>query len=372
MTIFGISVAILVYWRPFCFFGNHPNHYYILVIGSLTYLCHVLSRLGLLDPIQRQKHHQNDHFWPIGGHFGFWQPSCFFGNHPNHHYILFIGSLTYLCHVLSRLGLLSSIQKPKHHQNDHFWPIGGHFGFWQPSCFFGNHPNHHYILFIGSLTYLCHVLSRLGLLSSIQKPKHHQNVHFWPIGGHFGFWRPSCLLKIIQIIISSYLLGSMACLHDVLSKQGLLGPIQKPKHHLERDFGLSAAILNPGGHLVFLKNIKISRGCYFFCKATCLCEVSDKSGMYNSSYKLKRPQIDFFYSFHSPLLEANIQGNLSSKIGLTLLHSMYNISATVSPRDFIFFALDSKQKNLKDGVSQNALVIIFLNGLDTLVQLTCI
>jgi hypothetical protein len=54
MTIFGLSAAILAYWRPFCFFGNHPNHPFILLIGSVTCLCHVLSRLGLLAQFRRQ------------------------------------------------------------------------------------------------------------------------------------------------------------------------------------------------------------------------------------------------------------------------------------------------------------------------------
>ena len=141
MIILNPIVGHFGLWRPSCFLKIIQIIIVAQLFGNGACLSDFLFILGLIGQFQKQKHHQNVHFGPIGGHFGFWRPFCFFKNHPYHQCILVLGSVPCLCDVLSRLGLINPTQKPKHHKNGHFQPIGGHFESWRPSCFFKNHPN---------------------------------------------------------------------------------------------------------------------------------------------------------------------------------------------------------------------------------------
>ncbi len=84
-----------------------------------------------------------------------------------------------LCDVLSRLGLHNPIQKPKHHQNGHFLSIGGHFESWRPSCFLKITRISQALQSLYNGTCLDDVLSKSDLQNSSYTLKRLQIVYFY-------------------------------------------------------------------------------------------------------------------------------------------------------------------------------------------------
>ena len=214
-------------------------------------ICEFLSILGLLDLIQKPKHNQKDHFEPIDGHLDYGGHLVLLRIIPS---FQLLGSVTCLCHVLAYWAYLSQCRSRKITRNITLSPSAAILDY--GSHLVCLKIMHIIIVFYlsGSVTCLCDVLSILISLDQIQNLQNHQNDHFEPIGGHFGLWRPSCFLRNIQIIIVLQLLGSVTCLCDVLSTLGLLDPIQNPKHHENDHFELTRQPFLNMAAILFFKN----------------------------------------------------------------------------------------------------------------------